>query len=45
MLFGETVAVCCENHTEYRDTLFEQNAEFWCVKAGGTYSDYWVLQV
>jgi hypothetical protein len=28
MLFGETVAV-----------YFEQNAEFWCVKAGGTYSD------
>jgi hypothetical protein len=21
MLFGETVAVCCENHTEHTDTL------------------------
>jgi hypothetical protein len=28
MLFGETVAVYCENHTEHTNTLFEQNAEF-----------------
>jgi hypothetical protein len=41
MLFGETVAVYCENHTEHADTLCGQNAEFWCVKAGGTYSDHW----
>jgi hypothetical protein len=27
MLFGETVAVYCENHTEHRDTLSVQNAE------------------
>jgi hypothetical protein len=33
MLFGETVAVYCENHTEHTDTLCGQNAEFWCVKA------------
>jgi hypothetical protein len=39
MLFGETVAVYCENHTEHTDTLCGQNAEFWYVKAGGTYSD------
>jgi hypothetical protein len=32
MLFGETVAVYCENHTEYTDTLCGQNAEFWYVK-------------
>jgi hypothetical protein len=26
MLFGETVAVYCENHTEHTDTLCGQNA-------------------
>jgi hypothetical protein len=40
MLFGETVAVYCENHTEQTDTLCGQNAEFWCVQAGGTYSNH-----
>jgi hypothetical protein len=44
MLFGETVAVYCENHTEHTDTLCEQNAEFSCAKAGGTYSDHWALK-
>jgi hypothetical protein len=44
MLFGETVAVYCENHTEHTDTLCGQNAEFWYVKAGGTYSNRWALQ-
>jgi hypothetical protein len=39
MLFGETVAVYCENHTEHTDTLLGQNAEFWCVTVGGTYSN------
>jgi hypothetical protein len=28
MLFGETVAVYCENHTEHTDTLGGQNVEF-----------------
>jgi hypothetical protein len=28
MLFGETVAVYCENHTGHTDTLCGQNAEF-----------------
>jgi hypothetical protein len=28
MLFGETVAVYCENHTEHTDTLYGQNSEF-----------------
>jgi hypothetical protein len=37
MLFGETVAVYFENHTEHTDTMCGQNAEFWYVKAGGTY--------
>jgi hypothetical protein len=38
MLFGERVAVYCENNTEHIDTLCGQNAEFWYVKVGGTYS-------
>jgi hypothetical protein len=40
MLFGETVAVYCENHTEHTDTLCGQNAEFWYVKVGGTYTNH-----
>ena len=28
MLFAETVAVYCENHTEHTDTLRGQNAQF-----------------
>jgi hypothetical protein len=40
MLCRETVAVCCENHTEHADTLSGQNLEFWYDKAGGTYSDH-----
>jgi hypothetical protein len=44
MLFGETVAVYCENHTEHTDTLCVQNAEFWYFKAGGTYSNHWAVK-
>jgi hypothetical protein len=40
MLFGETVAVYCENHTEHTHTLCVQNVEFWCVKADGTYTNH-----
>jgi hypothetical protein len=32
MLFGETVAVYCENHTEHTDTLCGHNAEFSMLK-------------
>jgi hypothetical protein len=39
MLFEETVAVFCENHTEHTDTLYGQNVEFWCVNADDTYSN------
>jgi hypothetical protein len=39
MLVGETVAVYCENRTEHTDALCGQNAEFWYVNAGGTYSN------
>jgi hypothetical protein len=28
MLFSETVAVYCENHTKHTDTLCGQNSEF-----------------
>jgi hypothetical protein len=35
MLFGETVAVYFENHTEHINTLCGQNGEFWYVKTGG----------
>jgi hypothetical protein len=44
MLFVETVAVYCENHTEHTDTLCGQNAEFWCVKTGGTYTNHKALK-
>jgi hypothetical protein len=37
MLFGETLAVYCENHTEHINTLCGQNAEFLDIKAGGIY--------
>jgi hypothetical protein len=32
VLFRETVAVYCENHTEHADTLCGQNAEFRVLK-------------
>jgi hypothetical protein len=38
MLFRETVAVYCENHTELTNTLSGQDAELLYVKACGTYS-------
>jgi hypothetical protein len=44
MLFRERVAVYCENHTKHINTLYGHNAEFWCVKAGGTYSNHRALE-
>jgi hypothetical protein len=41
MLFRETVAVYCENHTEHINKLCGQNVGFF-VKAGGTYSYHWI---
>jgi hypothetical protein len=38
LLFRETVAVYCENHTEHTDTLCGQNAECLNVITGGSYS-------
>jgi hypothetical protein len=43
MLFKETFAVYCENHTEHTDTFFRQNAGFYYVKACGSYSIHWAL--
>jgi hypothetical protein len=43
MLFGETVAVYCENSTEHTHTLSGQNAEICFIKADGTYSDQWAI--
>jgi hypothetical protein len=33
MLFGERVAVYCENHTEHTKTQCGQNAEVWYVNS------------
>jgi hypothetical protein len=38
MLFGETVAVYCENRTEHINTLCGQNVEFSHIKTCGIYS-------
>jgi hypothetical protein len=38
MLFGETVAVYCENRTERTDTFCGQSTEY--IEAGATYSNY-----
>jgi hypothetical protein len=40
----ETVTVYCDNHIEHKNTLCRQNAYFWYVKAGGTYSNHWTLK-
>jgi hypothetical protein len=37
MPFRETVTVYCENRMKHSKTVCGQNAEFWHVKAGGTY--------
>jgi hypothetical protein len=44
MLFRETTAVYCENHTEHTNKLRGQNAEFQYVKAGGIYSNHSALK-
>jgi hypothetical protein len=44
MLFRETIAVYCENHTKHTNTLCRQNAEFWYVKSSGTYRNCWALK-
>jgi hypothetical protein len=41
-LFKEIIGVYCEIHAKHTNTLCGQNAEFWYVKSGGTYSNHWV---
>jgi hypothetical protein len=43
MLFGETVAVYCQNHTEHKNVVCGHNAEIQYVRAGGSHSDHWTL--
>jgi hypothetical protein len=45
MLFMETVAVYCENHTEHTNTLCGQNSKSLCGKAGGTYNNKYAVRV
>jgi hypothetical protein len=40
MLFGETVAVYCENHTEHINTLCGQNVEFPYDKCDGAFNNH-----
>jgi hypothetical protein len=44
MLFGETVAVYCENHTEHVNTLRGVNLEISNIEACGTYSNHCALR-
>jgi hypothetical protein len=44
MLFGEIVAVYCENHMEHTDIICGQNAEFWWVNAGATYTNHHAMK-
>jgi hypothetical protein len=39
MLFEETATVYCENRMEHTGTLCGRNTNFYCVTAGGTYSN------
>jgi hypothetical protein len=43
MLYGEIVAIYCENHIEDIDKLCRQSAEF-LVKRGSTYSYHSALK-
>jgi hypothetical protein len=45
MMYREINAVCSQIHTKRTNTVCGQNVEFLNVKAGGTYSDHWALEV
>ena len=45
MTYREIIAVCSQIHTILIHTLCEQRAELLNVKLGGTYSDYWTINV
>jgi hypothetical protein len=40
MLFGETVPVYCETHTDHINTRCEVNAEFLHANTGGAYGEH-----
>jgi hypothetical protein len=40
MLFRETIAVCCQNHTGYGTQRYNVGAE---CSFSGTFSDHWAL--
>jgi len=44
MLFPEIIAVYCKNHAEHIKTLRGKNAELVKLKAGGKYSNHFVLK-
>jgi hypothetical protein len=44
MLYSEIIAVCSQIHTKRINTLCGQDAEFFSVKHGGTYSNHWALK-
>jgi hypothetical protein len=44
MLFGERVAVYCENRTEHTKSLRGQNVGFWDLKSDGTYNNHCTLK-
>ena len=44
MMYREIIAVCSQIHTKHINTLCGLNVELLHVKAGGTYSDHWILR-
>jgi len=45
MLYSEIIAVFSQIHTTNMNTLCGQNMEYFSLKPGGTYSNYWALVV
>jgi hypothetical protein len=43
MLHRKAITIYCENDTKLINTLCGQNVDFFNVKVGGAYSNYWSL--
>jgi hypothetical protein len=43
MLHREIISVCNDSHIKHIDTICEQNVQFFNVKPGGIYCNYWAL--
>jgi hypothetical protein len=43
ILFRETIAVYCKNHTKHTNTFSGQNAEFQFVETDGIHRNHWAL--